>query len=225
MKEQRGYVRLDVRAEALYKIKGTPADPDTSDLEDVGCKGIRIICNKKLKETDILELTLRIPGVNGDINVDGKSVWQREVAIDLYDTGIQFISLEAENKEKLYNFIEDTTGRTAERREYVRGLCESIIEYSRLDQSNDKKNGISVDVCVFGLKAMLREQLDKGTQLNVRFTLPGQSMAIVAKCTVVAWVKQGQENLFETGIEFLEISKEDKNMIAEYVKNVHNSEQ
>ena len=84
---------------------------------------------------------------------------------------------------------------------------------------------ISVDVCVFGLKAMLREQLDKGTQLNVRFTLPGQSMAIVAKCTVVAWVKQGQENLFETGIEFLEISKEDKNMIAEYVKNVHNSEQ
>ncbi len=221
MKEQRGYVRLDVDAHAKYTIKGSNDAPDMVSLEDVGCNGIRIISNKKLNKDDILELVLTIPGVEGNIVLEGKVVWQRQVTMDLLDTGIQFVSIDEANKEKLYKFIEDATGRTVERREYVRCDFSGEIKYNRLDQPEIKKLCSSVDVCTLGLKVMTTEQLDKGTKLSVEFTLPGQEEKIIAKCTVVAWFKQNQENLFETGIEFIEISDDCKHKIKEYIKTVY----
>jgi len=187
----------------------------------VGCDGIRIISNKKLNENDILELVLTIPGIDGDIVLEGKAVWQRQVTMDLLDTGIRFMSRDDVNREKLFKFIEDITGRTVERREYVRCDFFGEIEYSRLDQPAVKKQCKSIDVCILGLKVMTTEQLDKGTQLAVAFTLPGQEEKISAKCTVVAWFKQNEETLFETGIEFIEISDKYKNNIEEYIKTTY----
>jgi hypothetical protein len=225
MKEQRGYVRLNVDAQALFRLKNTDDPKSQVDLEDIGCNGIRIICNRRLTEKDILELVLQIPGIDGDILVEGKSVWQREIAANTFDTGIQFTCLEEPSKHKLYKFIEDSTGRTVERREYVRCDCKSLIIYSILDNPEVKKDCTSVDVCGVGLKVMAKEQLEKGTQLRVEFKLPGQDDAIEAKCTVVAWVKKGQEDLFETGIEFLEISDEDKQKISSFVEKKCKSKQ
>ncbi|MFH1063266.1 MAG: PilZ domain-containing protein [Candidatus Omnitrophota bacterium] len=224
MKEQRGYVRLDVDAHARYTLKGKNENPDMVSLEDVGCNGIRIISNRKLTENDILELALTIPGVDGDIILEGKAVWQRQVTMDLLDTGIQFTYIDEENRKKLFSFIEDSTGRTVERREYVRCDFKGEIKYSLLAEPETKKDCISVDVCTLGLKVMANEQLDKGTQLCVEFNLPGQEEKIIAKCTVVAWVKKSEDNLFETGIEFLEISDPDKEKIAEYVKTKYKTE-
>jgi c-di-GMP-binding flagellar brake protein YcgR len=218
MKEQRGYVRLDVDAHARYTLKGKDEIPDIVSLEDVGCNGIRIISNRKLTENDILELALTIPGAQGDIFLEGKAVWQRQVTMNLLDTGIQFTYINEENREKLFSFIERTTGRTVERREYVRCDFNGEITYSLLNQPEFKKECMSVDVCILGLKVMAKEQLEKGTQLRVEFNLPGQDEKIVAKCTVVAWVKQNENNLVETGIEFLEISEEHKTQIEQYIK-------
>jgi c-di-GMP-binding flagellar brake protein YcgR len=218
MKEQRGYVRLDVVAQASYTLKGKNNIPYSVSLEDVGCNGIRIICNEKFAETDILELKLTIPGVEGDIILQGKSVWQRQINMDLLDTGIQFTYIDDENREKLFGFIERETGRTVERREYVRCDFVGEVKYNLLNKPEIQKDFISVDVCILGLKVMAKEQLDKGTQLCVEFKLPGQEEKIVAKCTVVAWVKKNEDNLFETGIEFLEISDECKERIAQYIK-------
>lgn len=223
MKEQRGYVRLDVIAQASYTLKGKTDIPDRVNLEDVGCNGIRIICNKKLAETDILELRLTIPGVDGDIVLEGKSVWQRQINMDLLDTGIKFTYIDDENREKLFCFIERETGRTVERREYVRCDFTGEIKYNLLNEPKIQKDCISVDVCILGLKVMAKEQLEKGTQLCVEFKLPGQEEKIIAKCTVVAWVKKNEDNLFETGIEFLEISDQCKEKIAQYIKTAYNN--
>lgn len=221
MKEQRGYVRLDVDAHAMYTIKGSGDAPDMVSLEDVGCNGIRIISSKNLTEKDILELVLNIPGVEGDIILEGKAVWQRQVTMDLLDTGIQFTSIDEINREKLFKFIEDATGRTVERREYVRCDFTGEIIYNLLDQPEVRKQCRSIDVCTLGLKVMTAEQLEKGTQLAVEFILPGQTEKIIATCTVVAWVKQNEENLFETGIEFIDISDHCKQKIEEYIKTAY----
>ncbi|MBU1086785.1 MAG: PilZ domain-containing protein [Candidatus Omnitrophica bacterium] len=218
MKEQRGYVRLDVDAHARYLIKGNNDAPDMVSLEDVGCKGIRIISNKKLTEKDVLDLALTIPGVEGDIILEGKVVWQRQVTMDLLDTGIQFTYIDDANREKLFCFIEESTGRTVERREYVRCDFNAEIKYNLLDHPEVKKQCTSVDVCALGLKVMASEHLEKGTLLRVEFSLPGRAEKIIAKCTVVAWVKKNEQSLFETGIEFLEISDAAKQEIEKYVE-------
>ena len=71
---------------------------------------------------------------------------------------------------------------------------------------------------MLGLKVMAKEKLEKGTQLRIVFNLPDEPDEIVAKCTVVAWVKQGEKDLFETGIEFLEISEQDKGKINNFIE-------
>lgn len=175
MKEQRGYVRLNVDAHASYTIKGNQDIPDRVGLEDLGCNGLRIISSKKLTEKDVLELVLNISGVEGDIRLEGKMVWQRQVTMDLLDIGIQFTYIDDQNRDKLFRFIEKATGRTVERREYVRCDFRAQIKYNLLDQPDVKKQCISIDVCPLGLKVMASEQMDKGTQLCVEFNLPGQA--------------------------------------------------
>lgn len=218
MQEKRGYVRLNVDAHATYTIQGKDTKEEMVTLEDVSSEGIRVISNVLVKNSDILNLTLRIPGIDGEISALGKVIWQRKISIDLLDTGIDFTQIDEQNKKKLIDFIEQSTGRNVERREYVRCNLETGIQYSLMDEPTIGNNCLSVDICVFGLKIMAREKLEKGTHLRIAFNLPDEQDEIVAKCTVVAWVKQGEKDLFETGIEFLEISDMDKAKISKYIQ-------
>ena len=220
MQERRGYVRLDVDAHATYTIKGKDASPDMVTLEDVSIEGIRVISNRALQNSDILQLTLRIPGVEGAIEALGRVIWQRQVTMDLLDTGIDFTEIDGQNKKKLLDFIEDSTGRTLERREYVRCELNTGVKYSLISNPEIKNECQCVDLCVRGLKIMAKEKLEKGTQLRVVFNLPDHTDEVAAKCTVVAWVRQGEKDLFETGIEFLEISETDKGKISSYIQSM-----
>ncbi len=218
MQEKRGFVRLNVDAHATYTIKGEDDVRDMVSLEDISNGGIRVISNMPLQDSDLLELTLLIPGIDGDITAQGRVVWQRQITMDLLDTGIKFTEIDEHNKKKLIDFIESSTGRNVERREYVRCDLNTGIKYSLISNPGIEGDCIGVDVCILGLKIMAKEKLEKGTQLRIVFNLPDEKEQIVAKCTVVAWVKQGEQDLFETGIEFLEISEEDKGKIGDYIQ-------
>jgi len=167
----------------------------------------------------VLKLKLLIPEVDGEITALGRVVWQRELTMDLLDTGIEFTEIDEQNNKKLLDFIKHTTGRTIERREYVRCDLKTKIKYS-LMSSPEMESDCQGLMCVLGLKIMANEKLEKGTQLCIAFNLPEVESEIIVKCTVVAWVRQGEKDLFETGIEFLEISKEDKDKISSYIKNM-----
>ena len=60
--------------------------------------------DKKLNKEDVLDLTLQIPGIGEDLKAKGKTVWQRELTPELFDTGIAFTSMEATENEKLSNY-------------------------------------------------------------------------------------------------------------------------
>ncbi len=218
MQEKRGFVRLDVDAHMMYKIKGKNDSACRMSLEDVSSNGVRVISNKLLQNSDLLELTLEIPGIDGVIRAQGRVAWQRQVTMDLLDTGIEFTQINDIDKKKLVDFIEGSTGRDVERREYVRCPLNTGVRYLVVSDPEVERDCVSVDVCVLGLKIMAKEKLEKGTQLRIMFSLPDEKDQIVAKCTVVAWVKQGGENFFETGIEFLEISAENKDRINRYIQ-------
>ncbi|MFH1092565.1 MAG: PilZ domain-containing protein [Candidatus Omnitrophota bacterium] len=218
MLEKRGYVRLNIDAHASYTIKNRDNACDMVSLEDISSEGIRVISNRPLQNSDLLELTLQIPGMEGDITAQGRVVWQRQVTLDLLDTGIKFTEIDEHNKKKLDDFIKSSIGKNVEERKYVRCVLNAGIKYSLISNPGIENDCLSVDVCALGLKIMPREKLEKGTQLRIVFNLPDEKDEIVAKCTVVAWVKRAENDLFETGIEFLEISEEDKVKISNYIQ-------
>lgn len=223
MQEQRGYVRLVTEGQVIFSIQGKEDTPDKVSLNDLSVGGLRMTTDKKLNEQDILELTLQIPGIAGDLKAQGKTVWQRELTPESFDTGIAFTSMEAAVKEKLSNFIAGIAGKIEERREFVRYDLKTTVKYKLLDMPEVEKQCESIDVCSMGLKILLREKLEKGAKLCIAFQLPDEE-EIVAECTVVAWSRKGDANIFETGIQFLKITEEDKNKISTYIrKNIkHN---
>ncbi len=217
MQEKRGFVRLTVEAKAEYVLPGK--SPRVVDLGDLGAGGMRVVCDEQISEGQVLKITLKIPGVLGDIQAEGRVVWQRKLGRDIFDTGIEFKNIEAEGEKKLTNYIQSVAGNLHEKREYVRCLISTPVKYRLLDVSGEEKVCESVDVSAAGLKVLTREKLERGTRLRIAFSHPSDGAEIVAKCTVVAWAKKSEaEDVFETGIEFLEISKEDREKISEYVR-------
>ncbi|MCG2710967.1 MAG: PilZ domain-containing protein [Candidatus Omnitrophica bacterium] len=218
MKEKRGFIRLNIDAHAIYTIKGKDGVRDMVSLEDISSEGIRFISNMHLQNSDLLQLTLQIPGIDKDVTALGQVIWQRQLTMHLFDTGIRFTKIDKDNKKKLIDFIQYSRGRNIERREYIRSGLKTGIKYSLISDPGIQGDCFSVDVCALGLKIMLREKLEKGTQLRIVFNLPDGKGEVVAKCTVVAWGKQAEQELFETGVEFLEISEEDKGKIINYIQ-------
>lgn len=218
MQEQRGYVRLATEGYAIYTIRGKQDKPDKVSLNDISVGGLRMETYKQLSEQDVLELRLQIPGIEGELKAEGKAVWQRKLTSEVFDTGISFTSMEVQSQEKLTNFIAGIAGKIEERREFVRYALNATIKYQLLDMPEMEKNCKSIDVSSMGLKVLLDEQLEKGTKLYIAFKLPDEDCEIIAECTVVAWTRKGEENLFETGIQFLKISEEHKEKISRYIK-------
>jgi len=218
MQEQRGYVRLATEGYAVYSIKGKQDKIEKVSLNDISAGGLRMETSRQLGKEDILELILQIPGIEGELKAEGKTAWQRELSPGIFDTGISFTSMEPRSQEKLTTFIAGVAGKIEERREFVRYDLDAIIKYRLLDMPEVEKNCKSIDVCSMGLKVLLEEQLGKGTKLYISFKLPDEGSEIIAECTVVAWTRKGNENLFETGIQFLKISEEHKAKISKYIK-------
>lgn len=217
MRENRGFVRLSIDARAKIKIKGSKCPAQMISVQDISGSGVRAISSMPVDENAHLELTLNIPGI-GDLRADGKVVWKRMISDTLFDLGIEFTAIEPAEKEKITNLIENKTGRVIERREFVRCDLKATFIYKLIEGPDLKKEAVSINVSASGLKALMKERLEKGTKLYIAFKLPQDEKEIIAKCTVVAWVKKGDQDLFETGIEFLEISDEDRKKISKYVK-------
>ena len=216
MEEKRGFVRLSVSARAEYTLPGKA--PKDVELADLGARGMRIVCKEQFPEAQVLKMVLKIPGISGDIRGEGKVVWQRKLGRDVFDTGIEFAGLEDDGEERLIRFIEGIAGNLHEKREYVRCRIKTQVRYQVLDGDAEEKTCESVDVCAAGLKILTAQKLEKGTRLKVSFVQPEDKSEIIARCTVVAWFKKSESDLFETGIEFLEISEADREKIKNYVR-------
>ena len=90
MRERRGFVRLEVDAHVLYKVKGMMGCQNMVTFDQLCYDGIRVISSNTLNDKDLLELTLQIPGIEGDIVAEGKVIWQRQVTMELLDIGMEF---------------------------------------------------------------------------------------------------------------------------------------
>ena len=118
--------------------------------------------------------------------------------------------------------IEGNGDLTAERRKFVRLSINVEIDYSLLDeQPPDPKTTTSRNISAGGICMMVDEKLELNSVITLYIKLPEDHPEINAKGKVV-WVKPFQmasdkKPRFDAGIEFIEISDDDKSQIKKYV--------
>lgn len=216
-KERRGYVRLDASSEILYVVEGRNERPKMVLLQDISIDGLRLFCHEILKENEILKITLRIPGIEGLFKVKGKVKWQQKIDDDVYNTGIQFVQIEAQDKEKLGNFIKEKVGRIEEDRQNVRCALNAAVKYSLASTPANEQHCFTIDISATGLKLLVKEKMERATKLQLSFNLPEDINRIVAEAEI-AWIKPMKDELFEVGVKFLSISEGDQKRLSLYIK-------
>lgn len=113
-----------------------------------------------------------------------------------------------------------------ERRKFPRLLLNVGVEYTILDEADSSSAETYIkNISAGGLCIILLEPLCVGARLNLRFLLPELNNEIKTECRIV-WSRefiigegQSQTKGYEAGIEFINISSEERNTINKYVSN------
>ncbi len=213
-RERRGFARLYVGVEAVYK----QADKENTVLvQDISISGVRFISNEVLDQNIAVDFNLSIPDLPETISATGKVIWQRKFSESFCDIGLEFTHMEADSRQMLSNYIKKALGRVDEHREYVRSNLSTMVTYKVSSNPGEEKRCISVDVSPTGMKVFAKELLKNEEVLDLFFNLPDEEEAIHAKGKVI-WAKEREEKFSEFGIEFIEIDDASVDKINRYVK-------
>ncbi len=108
-----------------------------------------------------------------------------------------------------------------EKRRFVRIDWPVVVHYKTLEEPATQDQIVGSDISEGGLSFTVYEKLLKGTNLDMEVQVPFDSMPIFAKARIV-WIKKtGEEhaNVFEVGVEFIEVDPEDQKRLKMYIKN------
>lgn len=111
-----------------------------------------------------------------------------------------------------------------EKREFPRVPVDVDVDYKIIDFLDpDELAGQSKNISVGGICIIMLEKASPGTNLELNFLIPELNKKIKAKGTI-AWTKEfslgktQDHKAYDAGIEFTDISKEDKQQIDLYVQ-------
>jgi c-di-GMP-binding flagellar brake protein YcgR len=216
-RERRGFARLYVGVEAIYRQKVINGTENKVLVQDISVSGVRFISSEHLANNTLLEFSLTIPDIPLPVTALGKVMWQKRFSESFYDTGIEFTEINPQLRETLSKYIKSALGRVEEHREFVRANLSTMIAYRCLNNLDEEKRCISVDISPSGLKVFMKEGLETGTCLALCFTLPDEPQAIKAEGKII-WVRAREEQFSEAGIEFTQLNDEFSESINAYVK-------
>ncbi|MEW6008920.1 MAG: PilZ domain-containing protein [Candidatus Omnitrophota bacterium] len=110
-----------------------------------------------------------------------------------------------------------------EQRRFPRLDVRVKVEYQVLDSTQDKIKSFTKNVSQGGICLFLNSFLDKGTLLDLKLFMPDKKEPILATGKI-AWVEKFEvgdsKEEIEGGIEFINISDEDRRRIAKYIFGV-----
>jgi c-di-GMP-binding flagellar brake protein YcgR len=111
-----------------------------------------------------------------------------------------------------------------EQRRYKRVAADLALEYKDLRKPSEiPKGSLLKNISEGGICFNSREFMSLACRLVLNINLPNSAKPIKA-IAKVAWIKRlPTSEQYELGNQFLEISKEDKAHIVDFVKNVINS--
>ncbi len=105
-----------------------------------------------------------------------------------------------------------------DRRKYVRVDVAIPLQYKKLKELSEGTIGaITRDVSEAGVRFIANEFLPLASRLVVQIFLPSQPRGLKA-IAKVAWIRKiPSGDQYEVGNQFLDVGKDDKNQLAEYI--------
>lgn len=125
-KERRRYVRLKAPVEIVY-FSGDGGKVSRAAAENISADGLRFQTKDKgINEGDSLELTLSMAGAVNPVHAKAKVVWKKKVSLEdksPFDVGLEFISIEEDNKNTFLKNLCDLMYTISENRGKGKNKC------------------------------------------------------------------------------------------------------
>ncbi len=109
--EKRKFARLNALVDVVYTKYPTAAKEELSLTKNISKGGICLIVYEDLKESDVLNLKIFLPGDKIAINAMGRVVWVKEFTIgDIpegkrSDVGIEFIKISEDDLSRVNKYV------------------------------------------------------------------------------------------------------------------------
>ena len=116
-----------------------------------------------------------------------------------------------------------TDSAVVERRRFQRIDSNLPLRYKNIKTATVPMGSLTKDISEGGIRFKTNEFISLACRLVVEITLPTVQRPIKA-ISKVAWIRKlSSGEQYELGNQFLEISKEDKGLITDYVSRLHSA--
>lgn len=109
-----------------------------------------------------------------------------------------------------------------ERRRYVRLNIPLEVSYIPEGKEGRRLKSITKNISPNGARFVIEDKLPKGAILDLEIKIPTRTEPISIKAKVI-WTKEEVEkgkNIYDAGLEFVQISKENKSLFFQYLCNL-----
>lgn len=204
MKEKRQFPRVALSSIVDYSSTMNARARNVSET------GIGILSRRNFETGTPLFLIISLPEV-GFLKTIGQVVWTKEIKANLYTNGLKFLSLKEEDREKIKTYVQKILNSLNERRRTPRTVLDILINFEMKGRSYAKN--LNFD----GLCMVTSRALEEGKIILLGITLPDKY--VINAYGRVVWCKNKKPNVFESGIEFLDIKEEDQDILKSFVHN------
>ncbi len=114
--EKRKFARLNILVDVSYKKRESLKIERLTVTKNIGKGGICFVGYEALKESDIIDMNIFLPGEKSPMRITGKVVWVKEFVIGepsrgtRYDVGVEFINIAQGDLEKVEKYMGKHTG-------------------------------------------------------------------------------------------------------------------
>ena len=209
--------RLTSSGEATYHVKGGIQPPVTVLVREVSTKGVKFVTTEVLPPDTALELMIKVSSGSDAVSAIGKVIWQgHSYSKFLLDTAVEFVNLDPKTESRLMNYILSAVENIRVDRMHVRCPMITDVRYSLFNDRANKKEGISGDIGVAGMKLFVRENIVKDTEMDITFDLPNGRGHIAVRGKLV-WKGQTLNGITPVGVYFSGIDQREKQTILRFV--------
>ena len=104
MEDKRKFIRFSVSLDARSRAASWFKQRAKYSVKDVSKEGLRVNAKEALKEGDMLELELSVPGNKSPVTALGQVVWNHKLGSAGYDIGLKFKTIKPEDKFEILDY-------------------------------------------------------------------------------------------------------------------------
>ncbi len=228
MQEKRRYKRVIIKNSDVHRKVRLTTDVKILNISPVGAS---VSLDKRLNIGS--EYTLRFQRKDAPVSLKCVVVWEKIAGLQtrahgetvpMYEAGLRFGDVSMDDSDKIIDLIESDIlsqglrARLRGLRTRLRGLRVEVVEPEKAIVKNCHVMRIDME----GMLIETEQPLDVEGKLRMELTLPGskQPVKFLASAAFSTGIPDINPKCYDTMIEFVEMSKEDKSRLKEFVDSL-----